>query len=118
MKHASSLLMILAIGISSVFAQQRGGERKDQTPEQQVERLNQAVDLTEIQQEELLLIFTDSKSKADEIRSSLTMDEGEQALKDLRKETYEQVKTVLTEEQLTTLEAKRKEMRGQRRGPR
>jgi hypothetical protein len=118
MKKFTSLLVLITIGGSVAFGQHGRGARMDESPKQKVQQLNLAVNLTEDQQDDLLIIFTDAKNKAEDIESRLSKGTRGQVLENLQTETYQRVKMILTEEQVARLRAKEEEISNQRRGSR
>ncbi len=119
-------LMILAVA-SLAQAQRGGGQRPSQAPgsqnqrpqmnpeqmiERQIQRLNEAVSLTDAQKTKVKEIFKQNGEKQRELFSSMRNGSGQQAdrekmrakMDEFRKKQDEQIKAVLTKEQLPKYE--------------
>lgn len=119
-----AVLSLLLIAEEGCSRQQQKNTPERATPEQEserlVERLNEELRLTEQQQNDLKVYFTDSFKKRKEAfgKNKGNREEFREMMKKEREETDAQLKKVLTEEQYNTYkenEKKRREEWGGRR---
>jgi Spy/CpxP family protein refolding chaperone len=94
---------LLAILVATPALAQERGRRHD--PEEHLAKLQEELDLTDPQVEQIRAIFTEQHAKFEQLRD----DEGDreskhEAFRKLREETHERIAAVLTEEQRSRLE--------------
>lgn len=114
----TTLLAVLIAGSMSMTAMARpGGPPGGQNPEKRLQHMQQALDLSPEQSEQVKAIFESQHQKAEAIRDQYESPERKQMrmeLTSLRQETRSELSNVLTAEQMDKL----KEMRGKHQKPR
>ena len=100
---ALHLIVILTLAASPARAQ--GGPR-GHDPEEHLAKLQEELDLTDQQVEQIRAIFAEQHSKFEELHAQEDADRESrrEAFRQLHEETHERIKAVLTEEQQARLE--------------
>lgn len=99
----------LAAATPALGQEERVGERHRHDPEKQVERLREALDLTDDQVAEVRAILDEQSEKHRELKES----EDREGFRALRQETHDRLATVLDEAQREKLESLKQEHRGE-----
>lgn len=89
---------------------QKQGKRGGQTVEQQLERMNRTLDLTDAQKPKVKAVLEETSKKRQEL-SSLSGQERRDKMQALMKDQDDKLKTILTKEQMDKLQKQREEMR-------
>lgn len=125
-------IFVVLFTFSTVIAQEQGegsrrerparGERRGFNPEQMIQAYKERLNLTDKQVDQLKEIFKESREKMIALREDDSMDRRQrmEAMMKMREDQNEEIKKMLTEEQLKTYEAylkERQERRGRRNPP-
>lgn len=108
---------VMALAVASPALAQEGRARHAPDPEKRIERLTEALDLTDAQAAEIRSIFAEQAEKRQELRTS----GDREAMRAHMRETHERMASVLTDaqrEKLGTLHERRGEKPRHRDGER
>jgi len=89
---------------TTCFAQRGGEQREKPTPDQIVERMTEKLSLTEDQQVSIKALYTDFFAETEELRESGDRSTMRESMKNLKTELDEDIKALLTEDQITGFE--------------
>lgn len=125
MKEIGILIIVIVLGISTVIAQPRGGQRNfdpEDMAKRQTERLDEALDLTKDQEKEVYGLNLENGKKMRTLRNKNRGDfeAMREKMREIREEQHKEMKKILTDKQWPEyekfLEENRERMRNNRRG--
>ncbi len=100
-----TIITVVLVITTTCFAQRNGGEKRDKPKaDQMVERMTEKLSLTEDQQKSIKALYTDFFAEMEAMRESRDRSTMRESMSNLKYELDEDVKALLTEDQITEFE--------------
>lgn len=114
----AALALVAAPSLVSAQDANQGGRRGQRTPEEQVKAMKETLKLSDEQAEKVKAVFAKNQEKLKALREdqSLSQEDRRTKMRDIFQGIEEELKPILTPEQMTKWKEEREKRRGQRPG--